>query len=147
MEFDKSKVYTALNADELKVGSKIIAAKNLHALRDLLCENNPFTLVDIRSENYQDRFVSTYTDFTGEKHEITTTLAYLVEPPEEKKLKWQDLKVGDIIKCKSTGIKYLVTAIDSRELTSSHIFISDFWVHDSAISFDFELENYEKVEE
>lgn len=33
MEFDKSKVYTALNADELKVGSKIIFADDLSSLQ------------------------------------------------------------------------------------------------------------------
>ena len=29
MEFDKSKVYTALNADELEVGSMVIVADSL----------------------------------------------------------------------------------------------------------------------
>ena len=34
MEFDKSRVYTALNADELKVGSKVIVADSLQGLKD-----------------------------------------------------------------------------------------------------------------
>ena len=33
MEFDKNKVYTALNADELKVGSKVIVANYLESLK------------------------------------------------------------------------------------------------------------------
>lgn len=32
MEFDKSRVYTAVNADELKIGSKCIFADTLGAL-------------------------------------------------------------------------------------------------------------------
>lgn len=33
MEFDKSRVFTALNADEIKVGSKGYFADNLRSLR------------------------------------------------------------------------------------------------------------------
>lgn len=33
MKFDKSKLYTAVNADELKVGSKVFVADNLEELR------------------------------------------------------------------------------------------------------------------
>lgn len=36
MEFDKSRVYTALNANELEVGSKVIVADSLQALKDRL---------------------------------------------------------------------------------------------------------------
>ena len=32
MEFDKSRVYTALNADELKVGCKVIIADDIASL-------------------------------------------------------------------------------------------------------------------
>ena len=37
MEFDKSKVYTALNADEVKVGSLCYLADTLSVLQ-LMCE-------------------------------------------------------------------------------------------------------------
>ena len=40
MKFDKSRVYTAQNADELKVGSKVIVADSLQGLKDRL---NKFT--------------------------------------------------------------------------------------------------------
>ena len=33
MEFDKSRVFTTVNADELKVGSKVIVADNLASLK------------------------------------------------------------------------------------------------------------------
>lgn len=33
MEFDKSRVYTSVNADELKVGSEVICANNLDSLK------------------------------------------------------------------------------------------------------------------
>lgn len=36
MDFDKSKVYTTLNADELKVGSKVIVAYTLGALKRII---------------------------------------------------------------------------------------------------------------
>jgi len=35
MEFDKSKVYTAVNADELKVGSQVICADDLADIIDI----------------------------------------------------------------------------------------------------------------
>lgn len=38
MEFDKSRVYSTLNADELKVGSKVIVAETLTHLKILLKE-------------------------------------------------------------------------------------------------------------
>ena len=34
MEFDKSRVYTALNADELKIGSKVILGNTLSELKE-----------------------------------------------------------------------------------------------------------------
>ena len=33
MEFDKSKIYTAANADELKIGSKVVVADTLEDLK------------------------------------------------------------------------------------------------------------------
>ena len=36
MEFDKSRVYTIVNADELKVGSKVIVADSLGLLKRLV---------------------------------------------------------------------------------------------------------------
>ena len=78
MEFDKSRVYTALNADELKVGSKVLLADDLRELKRLV-ENDviPDTLEFVRAETYQFRFLSG-TDFA---------LAYLIAPPAEPEYK------------------------------------------------------------
>ena len=59
MEFDKNRVYTALNADELKVGSTVIVANDLWSLRGKVEEfDNSYavTLSDIRSEAAIHRF-------------------------------------------------------------------------------------------
>ena len=78
MQFDKSKVYTALNADELKIGSKVLLADTLSELKRLV-ENNviPDTLEFVRAETYQMRFLSG----TG------FNLAYLIASPAEPKYK------------------------------------------------------------
>lgn len=134
MEFDKSKVYTAINADELKVGSKVFAAKNLHALRDTFIENcHICTLVGIKSEDYQDRFD---VKFDSDGCMITTTLVYLVSEPA--KLYWTDLKVGDII----TNGRHInmVTEIDKECEYNMHIYAGTRWLKDD------ELAEWEKVE-
>lgn len=142
MEFDKSRVFTALNADELKIGSKIYVALDLLSLQKFVrdeIEECKFTLEEIKGPEYQNRFV---TD-TSKYGRNTYTLAYLIKEPEEKKLKWQDLKIGDIIKSKHTGITYLITAMYNKEEINvdKHIYATDFWIHDDDISRDFEKED------
>ena len=133
MEFDKSKVYTALNADELKVGSKVILADSLECIKHYVKRNQSIdidTLVEVREERFIARF------FNGS---ATYNLAYLVSEPEEKKLKWTDLKIGDVI----TNGRYIsmVTKIDKDGRYNSHIYAGDGWIGDS------ELEEWVKVEE
>ena len=78
MEFDKSRVYIALNAEELQVGSMVLFEDRLCLLKCLV-ENNatPDTLEFVRAETYQFRFLSE-TDFA---------LAYLIAPPAEPEYK------------------------------------------------------------
>lgn len=129
MEFDKSKVYTALNADELKVGSKVMVANSLATLKNLVEEDlSIVTLVGIDDESYSARFFDGTTNWY---------LAYLVEPPEEKKLKWTDLKVGDIIA--NGNLTAMITEIDKEY--HIHICAGHKWYSDE------ELEDWEKVEE
>lgn len=73
MEFDKSRVYTALNADELKIGSKCIFADTIHDLR-LYVQTDcvPKNLVRLFGDDNVDRFVT---------DEGTFIYAYLTEPP------------------------------------------------------------------
>ena len=81
MEFDKSKVYTALNADELKIGSKVIVGDTVDALRNRVQNGTtPLTLSEIRRDSYERRFrVEEYTE-----PESVFSFAYLVSEPEEK---------------------------------------------------------------
>ena len=82
MEFQKSKVYTALNADELKIGSKVIVANSIGNLKELV-EQNMAELSDLSRINniYSDRrfVVNEDTDRTED-----FAFAYLVSVPEEK---------------------------------------------------------------
>ena len=84
MEFDKSRVYTAVNADELRVGSKCIFADSLATLKACVETENPRIriLEKVEKENYINRFISndTYNCYY-------MNLAYLVEPPAEPKYK------------------------------------------------------------
>lgn len=76
MIFDKSKVYTALNADELKIGSKCIFANTVQLLRKIVQSDNAHLwahkLIEIRQDDDAERFVNKAT---------STNLAYLIEPP------------------------------------------------------------------
>lgn len=136
MEFDYNKVYTAANADKLEIGSKVYVAKNLRALREQVCEqqNTLCILTNIRSEEFQDRFV---TKFVSDGTMIMSTLVYLVSEPEKKKLEWTDLKVGDVITLGDTTA--MITQIDKD--SGRHILAGYKWLTDK------ELTEWEKVEE
>ena len=84
MDFDKSKVYTALNADEVKVGSKGYFACSLAGLRlEVLDEHaNPRELTDVYNENVDYRFETNDGDNVA-----VYNLFYLVEEPEEKTIR------------------------------------------------------------
>ena len=73
MEFDKSRCYSALNADKLSVGDKVIVAYDLAVLKRCVKDNNPIdTLCRIGEEEYMFRF--------GVKGNCAAfALAYLVE--------------------------------------------------------------------
>ena len=140
MEFNKDKVYKALNADELKVGSIVAVSDNIATLKEKVERNDFRILTAILPKHARYRFRTV--KFADDKVTVDFIYAYLVSEPEEKKLKWQDLKIGDVIRCKYTGIKYLITAVDSREHVASHIFIDDSWISDDAISFGYEKDGY-----
>lgn len=77
MNFDKSRVYTALNADELKVGSKVIVAYDLFTLKEDLSDPRLLKVVEkVESEGWEERFVC--------DDGFHYALAYLVEEPKEK---------------------------------------------------------------
>ena len=75
MEFQRERVYTALNADELKQGDKVIVARSLSLLKTAIenTEKHIKTLEKINNEEFAFRFVVNNTTFP---------LAYLVERKE-----------------------------------------------------------------
>lgn len=135
MDFDKSKVYTAVNADELKIGSKVVCANTIKDLKRKVTENEITEIKDIKDDCYENRFSAWFDDDL-----LGYALAYLVSEPEEKKLKWTDLKIGDVIRSKEANtITRMVTGIDTAE-NHEHIEIGGYWLKDS------DIDKWEKVE-
>ena len=136
MEFQKERVFTALNADELKTGSKVICAFSIETLKKRVEEGEDITEVHkILPESVEHR-IDVY---SGDGY-FSYSIAYLVSEPEEKKLKWTDLKIGDVIRQKEGMISHLITGIDNDSSTIQHVFAMGTWILDS------ELEKWEKVE-
>ena len=138
MEFDKSRVYTALNADELKIGSKVLVSNCISTLKDQVAnykEGDTRELISICSESSLDGRFETIANIYH--------LAYLVSEPEEKKLKWTDLKVKDVIRRgkETAEVTYLnEEGIEGKP--NIHL-----WVGYVGVIRDEELSQWEKVEE
>lgn len=77
MTFDKNKVYTALNADEVKIGSKGYFADSITELKNKVKDEEPSEVGKVYTENNVYRF----SDSNG----LDYSLFYLVEEPEEDK--------------------------------------------------------------
>ncbi len=80
MKFDESKVYTALNADDIKVGSKGYFADSLGGLRSQVELGNTelMCLTAVTDDFNMSRFCTGSSAFV---------FFYLVEEPKEKKLR------------------------------------------------------------
>jgi hypothetical protein len=115
MEFNKSKVYTALNADEVKIGSKGYFADTIHSLRSQAQTETIelMTLTKITPDYSMSRFCTDSVSFV---------YFYLVEEPKEKKFRPYateeeimeaiNLKGGAVwIKSKYSDVKYLIIGI------------------------------------
>lgn len=79
MEFNKAKVFTALNADEIKIGSKGYFADTLENLKDVVeHEHSGYygKLVEIKNESYECRF--------SLNDNYNYSLFYLVEDRKEE---------------------------------------------------------------
>ena len=126
MEFQKERCFTALNADELKVGSKVIVADTLDDLKSRVRESD--------TSNWSGRLLSVFPEDCQYRFQFEDenkyALAYLVEEPEEKKLKWTDMKVGDVIKEGSATV--MVTIVDSSDY-DCHIFAGCEWYSDKML--------------
>ena len=83
MEFEKSRVYTAVNADELPIGSRCVFADTIHDLRKKVesdsVQRHVYVLRAVRDGCEKERF--------EEDGGITYLLAYFIEPPSEPKYK------------------------------------------------------------
>ena len=80
MMFDKSRVYTALNADELAIGSKCIFADTIQDLRKRVQDEDAEPWMGILTYLYGDNSVKR---FVGDDYPYI--YAYLIEPPTESK--------------------------------------------------------------
>ena len=76
MTFDKNKVYTSLNADEVKVGSIGCFGDSISALKDIMKNEELFEVEQIFNENYMYRFKAS--------NGLDYTLFYLVEEPKNE---------------------------------------------------------------
>lgn len=82
MEFDKSRVYTSVNADEVKVGSKGYFANNIYSLQQAVQHNDKecFGKIDyIRGIGTGFRFAAA--------NDTCFSLFYFIEEPKEKELR------------------------------------------------------------
>lgn len=110
MEFDKSRVYTAVNADELPIGSKCVFADTIQGLKERKYID---TLIGIADERRVCRFASEHGS------DWKYALAYLIEPPAEPKYKpFESVekamdaikKHGGWLERKSDGLRGIVVA-------------------------------------
>lgn len=117
MEFDESKVYTPINADKVKIGSKGYYADNLKTLKER---------VDSHSERWLGKVDKIYdTDSTYRfaiKNNTQFILFYLVEEPEEKVYRpyndTAEIPGGALLKTvvHSAGTRLLITATENKRV-------------------------------
>ena len=129
MEFDKSKVYTVLNADELKVGSEVFLADNISFLKKLVKDDAVTTnLVRVLGEETNSRFEGISDIFS---------LAYLVSPPAEPEYKpFTDNKTAlkiiaahsRWVKVKQNGFYELITALNIGCDSKNEIAVNGGWL-------------------
>ena len=129
MEFEKSRVYTALNADELPIGSKCVFADTIQDLRKKVESDSVqrfvYVLRSICDSSKMERF--------EEDDNAVFLLAYLIEPPAEPKYKpFESVdKAMEAIKKHGGWVSYkcfsfLVTAYDKARPDHAVCF-SDNW--------------------
>ena len=130
MKFDKSKVYTAVNADELKIGRRVILGDSLSELREEVEAEKEAAIQNltiIHGENMSFRF-------TGDKYHSGHSLAYLIKPPSEPKYKpfksvekaMETIKQhGGWIKSKNGNKSFFITGFNKKE--NAFCFVFEHW--------------------
>lgn len=111
MEFDRSKIFTTVNAEELKTGSKVIVADNITRLKEKVTEYYAGNkgcinvITKITPEDHSSRF-----GVCEEDVDIYWELAYLISEPNT--LKCAELKIGDVV---TNGVvDLMVLGLDRR---------------------------------
>ena len=115
MKFDKTRVYSAYNADEVKVGSKGYFADSISDLKKKVDEGSELlTLTKIYGEESATRFsISTISSYI---------LFYLVEEPKEKVYRpyndTAEIPGGALHKIvvSSDGTRLLITAAEDKRV-------------------------------
>lgn len=115
MKFDKTRVYTASNADEVKVGSKGYFADNISELKSKISEGDePLTLAEIYGEEAATRFATLSAS--------VYFLFYLVEAPKEKIYRpykdTAEIPNGTILNVvvANDGTRLLITAVEDKRV-------------------------------
>ena len=129
MEFDKSRVYTAVNADELPIGSKCIFADTVRGLRIKVEErdtNRVETFYRLHNTGADNLFVG---------NNYAYCYAYLIEAPNEPKYKPFEsvekameaiVKHGGWVKDGGAGCTFLVLGYGKHKEDFS-IYIGSEW--------------------
>lgn len=136
MEFDESRVYTSLNADKVKVGSKGYFAETLDYLKkSVKYEYTTKTLIEVNDETMVYRF-------KRDKYEdgvVDWNLFYLVEePPKEELCTYGELAqwiargngvygYGEAISPKSCFIDFTFLECDWGEVVPDGTFLIRKW--------------------
>ena len=128
MEFDKSRVYTALNADELKIGSRCVFADTIEELKRRVLNADAFvnTLSRVYTEGEDARFVC--------EDNIKHLLAYIIEPSKDSGYKpFSDIeKALTEIELHNWWVKHrygdvsLITSYN-KESPSNDVYIKGVW--------------------
>ena len=126
MEFDKSRVYTALNADELEVGSKVIVADSIANLyANVKVGKCIRTLKGVLPESVKDRFEIIL--LTNDEFD-SWNLAYLISEPNS--IRCADLKIGDVVSDGFTDL--MVIGVDRGD---DEVFLPRLeWVSDADLT-------------
>ena len=131
MEFDKSRVYTAVNADELPIGSKCIFADTLGALSAKVQSEEYKDFITILKRIYNDGFYNRFD--TGDD---LFYFAYFIESSSkpmykqfesvEKAMEAIEQHGHYVIKTNNMMSAFLVTE-DDKDQEESRIFIDGYW--------------------
>ena len=127
MEFDVSKVYTAVNAEELPVGSKCYLSDRLRELKARVIAGEDVEILKaVLSDDNKYRFETVSSVYA---------LAYLVELPKEKVVKpFETIEEarevitahGGFIKDKDSGYVYLVAGYSGGK-DEPEVFLENQW--------------------